>query len=310
MTIWWVNHKRTRAQEVGGGYLWSPRTNSDGTRNPTYENMTRARPGDLVFSYASTRIGAIGVVVGEAVACPKPTEFASSTEWADEGWLVEVRFRELAQPIVPKELMATLAPLLPQKYSPLQASGRGNQKFYLVEVPPALADELLRVAQAVEDAESIADLRRQAEQDRQADEAERHLHDDRTLPETEKRQLVLARRGQGLYRSRLERLERACRVTGIAAREHLRASHIKPWRAASNEERLDGHNGLLLAPHVDHLFDRGYVSFADDGTMLVSAALDPGVLDCWGIARATRVERFRDAQKRYLDYHRSEVFRR
>ena len=44
---------------------------------------------------------------------------------------------------------------------------------------------------------------------------------------------------------------------------YLVASHCKPWRDATNEERLDDENGLLLTPSVDHLFDRGFIGFED-----------------------------------------------
>ena len=66
------------------------------------------------------------------------------------------------------------------------------------------------------------------------------------------------------------RIERACRITGVTTEEHLRASHCKPWRDASNEERLDGENGLLLTPNIDHLFDRGFIGFEDNGDVIVS----------------------------------------
>ena len=66
------------------------------------------------------------------------------------------------------------------------------------------------------------------------------------------------------------RIERACRITGVTREEHLRASHCKPWRDSSNEERLDGENGLLLTPNADHLFDRGFIGFEDNGDVRVS----------------------------------------
>ena len=50
MAFWWVNHKQTRNHEVRGGYLWSPMRNANGAINQTYENMTRTRVGDVVFS--------------------------------------------------------------------------------------------------------------------------------------------------------------------------------------------------------------------------------------------------------------------
>lgn len=129
-----------------------------------------------------------------------------------------------------------------------------------------------------------------------------------TLTDTEKPQLIQARRGQGLFRTRVELIEPACRVTGIKDRAHLRASHIKPWRVCSNAERLDGSNGLLLAPHIDHLFDRGFISFSDEGAMLVSPRLDPAVLSAWGIGGHQDGRAFSAEQRAYLTYHRTAVF--
>ena len=64
---------------------------------------------------------------------------------------------------------------------------------------------------------------------------------------TEKRQIILARRGQGKFRERVSHIEHACRITGVNRPEHLIASHCKPRRdCESNDERLDGENGLLL----------------------------------------------------------------
>ncbi|WP_395804524.1 HNH endonuclease [Archangium minus] len=68
------------------------------------------------------------------------------------------------------------------------------------------------------------------------------------VPETERAALVKARRGQGIFRENVSKVERACRITGVAVPNFLVASHIKPWRHSSNQERLDGHNGLLLSP--------------------------------------------------------------
>ena len=91
-------------------------------------------------------------------------------------------------------------------------------------------------------------------------------------------------------------------------KEHLRASHIKPWRESSNVERLDGDNGFLLAPHVDHLFDKGFISFNDQGGLLVSELLDSEVLDSWNIDKNTVAGHFTDGQKSYLKYHRDNIF--
>lgn len=127
--------------------------------------------------------------------------------------------------------------------------------------------------------------------------------------ETTREQVALARVGQGLFRRRLEAIERACRLTGVTNKAHLRASHIKPWHHSNATERLDGNNGLLLSPHVDHLFDAGYIGFTNDGTMLVAQELDRAVLMAWHIEPTMNVGPFNLRQCQYLEYHRAHIFR-
>jgi len=93
--------------------------------------------------------------------------------------------------------------------------------------------------------------------------------------------------------------------------EHLIASHIQPWRDSSNEERLDGENGLLLTPTVDHLFDKGFISFENGGQLIVSPVADPVSLKRMGIDRDVRanVGAFSEGQRRYLEFHRENVLR-
>ena len=128
------------------------------------------------------------------------------------------------------------------------------------------------------------------------------------LSQTEKDSLIRARRGQGRYRQDLEGVEIGCRLTGIIDRRHLRASHIKPWSVSNDHEKLDPNNGLLLSPHVDHLFDRGYISFTDEGDLLVSKALNPVVLSAWGLTVPMRRDAFSEKQRVYLAFHRNSVF--
>jgi putative restriction endonuclease len=94
------------------------------------------------------------------------------------------------------------------------------------------------------------------------------------LTATERDALVSARIGQGSFRTAvLAQWERRCAVTGCSTLEVIRASHIKPWRLATNGERLDPGNGLPLVATLDALFDAGLIAFARDGAMLVSERL-------------------------------------
>lgn len=92
---------------------------------------------------------------------------------------------------------------------------------------------------------------------------------------TEYKALVLARRGQGKFRLGVEeRWGNKCAVYGYKTREVLRASHIKPWREATNKERLSADNGLLLSATLDALFDKWLISFEDDGSIIISERLN------------------------------------
>ncbi len=75
-----------------------------------------------------------------------------------------------------------------------------------------------------------------------------------SISTTQKQQLIMARVGQGDFRINVQKIESKCRITGLTDKRLLIASHIKPWKVSSNEERLDGHNGLLLSPYIDKLF--------------------------------------------------------
>jgi hypothetical protein len=125
---------------------------------------------------------------------------------------------------------------------------------------------------------------------------------------TERAALIQARIGQGAYRVEVMKLwDGQCAVTGCGVGEALRASHIRPWSASTNSQRLDPENGLLLAAHIDALFDRGLISFDDQGEMLVSKNLGD-VTDFWGLGGPLRRQPS-DATLSYLSYHRSNVFR-
>lgn len=97
-----------------------------------------------------------------------------------------------------------------------------------------------------------------------------------------------------------------CCVTGVTDTSILIASHIKSWASSNDQERVDGHNGLLLAPHVDKLFDKYLISFNDDGSLIVSNRLDPRVFDCWGL-RGMSINQLTSRQRTYLAWHRERL---
>ena len=321
MRYWWVNQNQTYRHEVAGGYLWSPKRKANGHVNPFYEFMREVAPGDLIFSFADTFIRAIGVAKSVCYECPKPLEFGTvGMNWEKIGWKVEVDFQPLKSPVRPVDSISTLRPLLPDKYSPLSADGRGSQSVYLTEVPIPLALALAAlIGQPAQRAIDIANTFAQdvgiSDQPAQSiAKWEEHLRSkiekDVAIPQTTREQLVLARRGQGRFRENVSRIETRCRVTSVNRPEHLIASHCKPWRDSDNAERLDGENGLMLTPSIDHLFDRGFISFENNGDLLVSCVAHEFSLRKMGVPVGTKFNAgaFADGQRRYLDFHRDSVF--
>ena len=127
---------------------------------------------------------------------------------------------------------------------------------------------------------------------------------------TEAERLVVQRIGQDVFRRGLfEYWDGRCAMTGLDVPELLRASHIKPWAdCATDAERLDVFNGLLLAPHLDAAFDAGFITIAEDGTMLVSHALPAGARSSLGLDRRLRVYGLHRGHERNLPWHRSRIF--
>lgn len=309
MRHWWVNQNQTFRSEIQGGFLWSPKTKSNGSNNPFYDSMRRIQPGDVIFSFCDTYIRAIGVAIGPAETAQKPDFGTVGTNWLAEGWFVPVEFQVLHKPIRPKDHIDELRPYLPEKYSPLQRNGNGVQSIYLTEVPERMA-YVLKALVGVDYSAAVNELT-DVELALAEDPAADYSISGRTdIGETTKLQLIRSRRGQGLFRANVRLNETFCRVTRVADPKHLRASHIKPWKDSTDAEKLSGRNGLLLAPHIDHLFDGGFISFSQRGQLIVSNHLETSVLEKWSIARDINVGTFSSGQSTFLEYHRDVVLLR
>ena len=123
--------------------------------------------------------------------------------------------------------------------------------------------------------------------------------------------MVVQRVGQNLFRDALlSYWQGRCCVTGLDVPSLLRASHIRPWaQCESDEQRLDVFNGLLLAPHLDALFDDGWVTFADDGHLIASSALPQSAKDILGISVTQKIAGISAGHLAYMSHHRGKVFR-
>jgi len=306
MRYWWVSHNKTFEHEVFGGFLWAPLTKANGQSNYFYDTMEQASPGDVVFSFARSRVQAVGVVKRRASVTPKPDFEGIGANWNDTGWFLEVEFELLKDPFRPRDFKSRILPLLPTKYSPLNSvTADGLQGVYLAEVSQSLADLLILLSRR--DLNGLIHDLEDPRDDEDDEVIQLEIHSKQLEGDLEMIQLVKSRRGQGLFKANVRLYESECRVTHVRSIKHLRASHIKPWKDSDDHEKLDGANGLLLAPHVDHLFDRGFISFSGQGRLLVSPKLDVSVLEKWAIALPQLVGEFKPKQRDFLEYHQDVV---
>jgi len=126
---------------------------------------------------------------------------------------------------------------------------------------------------------------------------------------TERQGLVTTRVGQGAYRSSiLYRWEYKCAVTEYSKHDLLIASHIVPWKDANNEERLDVHNGILLSPNYDALFDKHLISFENNGKIILSEILKKSDYQKLGVDGNESIKNLSRYNHEYLERHRVKLF--
>lgn len=130
------------------------------------------------------------------------------------------------------------------------------------------------------------------------------VQNDATLSVTEREAIVKARVGQGKFRDKLVDYWRGCSVSTFSHFDLLVASHIMPWRDADNQQRLDVFNGLLLLPNYDKLFDKGYISFDDNGRIIYSRYIDDTDRRLLKMDNTLHLIKIEDEHKTYLKYHR------
>ena len=245
MRYWWVNQNQTYRQEIAGGYLWSPKRNANGARNPFYEFMREVTPGDLVFSFDDTRIVALGIVSSYCYESPKPTEFGGvGINWEAIGWRVRVNFASLQNKIRPKDHIDLLRGSLPSRYSPLQESGNGIQSIYLTELPPDLANVLMGLIgkeASMLSARSTESLLQRPMRVENADlevwehYIETNIESDTRIPDTEREALIIARRGQGPGR-----LQPHQHIKRAAWKAEDRSQRVRPSEWVKHRRFVDG----------------------------------------------------------------------
>ena len=127
----------------------------------------------------------------------------------------------------------------------------------------------------------------------------------------ERTQLYRARIGQGEYRRNLLALCPFCPITLVSDDRLLIASHIKPWVASNDIEKIDSLNGFMLTPTFDRLFDRGFLSFTNDKKTILSPFLSNMTYSKLGISDNKIISHLPiTGREEYMEYHRTEVLKK
>lgn len=125
----------------------------------------------------------------------------------------------------------------------------------------------------------------------------------------ERETYIKTRVNQSLFRERLLNKYDCCCLCKISNTRFLIASHIKPWADSENDEKLDADNGFLLCPNHDALFDSGYISFDDNGNILISEQLGQVDAIFMNVDKNMKIH-LSDRNKKYLEYHRKNIFKK
>jgi len=301
-SYWWVNQGQSYFQEIGGGYLWAPKKQRDGSSLRSYDLMVELEPGDIVFSHFKGQIQARGIVVSRAASAGQPPDLLKVGEnlWNNDGWQIDVEFEVTPKTFSTKENQAVISSHLLSEYpKPISSNGSASQKNYLTRISPKLA---MIINESLESG-TLNEVKVLESIDALAIDLFDVLGVDLDGLSTEKRQEILARRGQGLFRNRVRNFEKCCRVTRVSDARLLIASHIKPWKDCSDLERLNGANGLLLSPHVDKLFDSGLMTFSGQGKIYFSRKLSTGDIHKWNLQNLSEVGKFTSLQSHFLEFH-------
>jgi predicted restriction endonuclease len=126
---------------------------------------------------------------------------------------------------------------------------------------------------------------------------------------TERSGLVTSRVGQGAYRKRIiHRWEYKCAITNFNKLDILIASHIVPWSKATDHERLDVNNGLLLSPTYDALFDKNLITFDNKGKIQLSDKIENSAYQKIGVTGREQIHDLSMYNVQYLERH-NQIFK-
>lgn len=293
MQFFWVNLGTTHKEAKKEKFLWAPLNSRSQTgkvlHREHWDNVGKVKAGDLIFCYHDNYVRGIAQAQQDAYIADRPPS-RSFKEWKQQGHRVDVSYEELKRPIRNVEIGPAYQARFDSRTRPTIFNSKTEvNQIYMAKIPPDAAQFLLEQANIIAEYE---------------DEIVESGTSEKITPTT-REALVKARIGQGIFRSNLlKRWGSRCALTEVHNPNLLVASHIEAWSIASNYARLDTDNGLLLAVHIDRLFDFGLISFEDNGRIIISEKLTKEEIKTFGINKTQRIYGLTSGNLKYLKKHR------
>ncbi len=332
MNYYFVFQNKSFEYEYKGGYLWAPKRTESGKRISHWENMKNVKKGDIILHSVHKKIVAISIAKDDCIEAQQPYELKREWLWQDDGYMVYTQYFELKHSIITSEHKDMILELQPETNAPFNRLGRGNTGYLFnstKELSSYLIQQILKVQedgntiQILKDLiekyfkqvltynmqdntsnEFIAEETQQYTLEMKADQIDQI----EKLTNTEKLTLIKSRVGHGGLKKKLLEREGKCKVCGLSDERFLIASHIKPWNQSDAQERLDIENVLLLCPHHDSVFDKGYITFDGDGTLVISSELSSESRALLNLVEGKKVV-ISDKNGHYLRWHKQYLFR-
>ena len=306
MSNYIVMQGQTYHEEKEMGIIWSQQQDKGGSTPHSWERMKEVQKDDRIFHYVKGYITAISVAKGAYRTAPRPEQLSTQPGWNEEGFLVETNYHELDVPLSVKEHFPCILPLLPVKYSAFQEDGNGNQG-YLYPCNEKLAIQFL---------ELISDLNiYTVDQEQLEFSIDQVKSTERNtlipvLAEAESEVKTKLRLGQQNFRKGVLPLWNSqCAICGISLPELLQASHSKPWKDGTNEERIDPFNGLLLCRNHAGLYEKGFIAFDGSGRLHISGEIAEEQYPLYDLKQKFKLKLYPE-NKPYVKWHKKHLFRK
>jgi hypothetical protein len=299
MSFFWVNLGTSYKEVAANKFLWAPAytigENGKKKTNAGWDSVQEVKAGDVIFCHLSGNIIYVAVALKDAYSAKRPAT-RTYDQWKEDGFQIDVDLTLLTPAVSVAGFKPTLIAIHNQNCSPaLFTKDGGTAQQYMVRLPLGAGALILSY---------LGDMEINV-----CEKSSARRKGGKLTKGSNRETVTQARVGQGQFRDDvLSMWKNTCPVTSLSKPELLVASHIVPWSLSNETEKIDPNNGFPFSPSVDKLFDKGYISFDDNGHMLIkTSAIDSHDLKLLGLLPGAKIPGINKQQKAYLAMHR-EIF--